>query len=219
MQGLSVSGESREFFARGRIAELRRWWSRTGRPEPRRIVDYGCGVGDAVPLLAEAFPEAEVTGLDPSGDSIARARASHGGNRLHFAVLNGGDDTRKTLADLIHLNGVLHHVMPADRPAFFRDVAERLGPGSVVALFDNNPLNPGARLVMARIPFDQDAVPVWPVQARRGLRGAGLEPLATRYLFYFPASLASLRPLERLLVRLPLGAQYGVLAEASRPPR
>lgn len=210
-EGLALSGEDRRFFSRGRIADLRRWWSEAGRAEPRRILDYGCGVGDSSPLLAEAFPEAEVTGLDPSAGFVERAQREHAAPRVRFAVL--AEAAGEARADLVYLNGVVHHVPAAERDGLFADLAARVRPGGVVALFENNPVNPGTRLVMRRIPFDRDAEPVWPREARRRLRAAGLEPRATHYLFYFPAALAFLRPLERALRRVPLGAQYGVLAE------
>jgi hypothetical protein len=87
-----------------------------------------------------------------------------------------------------------------------------VAPGGVVALFENNPLNPGVHLVMARIEFDRDAVKVPSWEASRRLRVAGLQPVKTGYLFYFPRRFRALRPLEQRLERLPLGAQYGIIA-------
>ena len=37
-------------------------------------------------------------------------------------------------------------------------VRQGLRPGGVFALWENNPWNPGTRLVMRRIPFDRNAV-------------------------------------------------------------
>ena len=51
------------------------------------------------------------------------------------------------------------------------------------------------------------------LQEARLLEAAGLSCLATRSLFYFPRLLAVFRPLEPMLARLPLGAQYYVLAQ------
>jgi hypothetical protein len=65
---------------------------------------------------------------------------------------------------------------------------------------------------MSRIPFDRDAVMVWPAEARRLLASAGLEVLGTDYCFIFPRALQGLRPLETQLRGLPLGAQYQTLA-------
>jgi len=212
MEGLAVSGESKEFFARGRIAFLRAWWDRRGRAEPRRILDYGCGLGDVSALLAEYFPEARVEGVDPSPRCIERATALHATERVCFAVLQGFDEPAAEPADLIHLNGVVHHVEPTQRPQLFETLARRVSPDGIVALFENNPLNPGTRIVMARIPFDRDAVPVTTWEARRRLRAARLRPLRTSHLFFFPGFLRVLRPLERWATRVPLGAQYGIIA-------
>lgn len=213
MRGLSLSGETPEFFARGRVTLVRRWWTRTARAEPRRIVDYGCGVGLACPLLARLFPQARVLGLDPSQQSVERATKRWTADRVRFELLSRSSSDHAP-ADLVYLNGVVHHVVPEERPALFRDLAARLAPGGIVALFDNNPWNPGTRWVMARIAFDRDAVLVRASEARRSLRDAGLAPLSTDYLFYFPRWLAALRPVEGLLGRVPLGAQYGILATA-----
>ena len=211
-QGLSVSGESKDFFARGRIAYLRRAWDRRqGRPEPGRVIDFGCGVGDVTPILAEVFPRAQVLGLDPSSRCVERARSRFASDRISFATI--ADAPAGTSADLVHLNGVIHHVAPADRPGVFASLASLVAPGGMVALFENNPWNPGTRLVMSRIPFDKDAVTIAAPDVRRHLRDVGLRPAETRFLFYFPRALSALRFLEPFLARLPLGAQYGVLSE------
>jgi len=87
-----------------------------------------------------------------------------------------------------------------------------LRPGGRLALFENNAWNPGAWMVMRRIPFDLDAVPMSPREAKRHVASAGFAAIELRSLFYFPRALAALRPLERPLGRLPLGAQIQVLA-------
>ena len=90
-------------------------------------------------------------------------------------------------------------------------VFRRLRPGGLFALWENNPWNPGTRYVMSRIPFDRDAVPLAPPEARRLVRACGFEVLRTDFLFLFPRALRLMRPLEARLSRLPLGAQYQVL--------
>jgi SAM-dependent methyltransferase len=209
-QGLVLSGESREFFARGRIRELRR---RLGAATPRRILDFGCGTGETSALLLASFPGATVVGVDTARRTIDAANAAFGGPGLEFV-------TPERLAavepfDLAYSNGVFHHVPPPDRPAVVAEVFAALVPGGRFALFENNPWNPGARWVMRRIPFDRDAVMLSVREARRLLAGAGFEAAAVTTLFYFPRPLAALRPLERPLAALPLGAQY--LALARRP--
>ena len=65
---------------------------------------------------------------------------------------------------------------------------------------------------MSRIPFDRDAITIAPREARHLQRNAGFEILRTDHLFFFPRMLRWLRPLERMLVIIPLGAQLLVLA-------
>jgi 2-polyprenyl-3-methyl-5-hydroxy-6-metoxy-1,4-benzoquinol methylase len=209
MRGLDATGESKRYFAERRVWFLREWWSANRPGEPARVIDYGCGLGDVTALLAGAFPESQVRGIDSSSRCVELASEHYAGDRIRFSVLETSSASEP--ADLIHLNGVVHHVEPRDRPQLFADFAARLVPGGIVSLFENNPINPGTRIVMSRIPFDRDAIPVFPWQARRELRRASLRPILTRYLFYFPRSLRAFRPLERLLVRVPLGGQYLVL--------
>lgn len=213
MRGLRASGESKEFFARGRVEHLRAWWRAAGRAEPRRVLDFGCGLGEGAALLAEAFPGADVFGVDTSRKCVERAAERQAGSRARFRPLGEFEAEGGPGVDVVHVNGVLHHVVPEERPALYRRLAAMLAPRGVVAVFENNPFNPGTRWVMSRIPFDRDAVLLSPGELRRGLAGAGLVPRDTSSLFWFPRALAFLRPLERLLAPLPLGAQYGVIAE------
>lgn len=217
MLGLALSGESPAYFAAGRVELVRETWSRVQRFEPRRIIDYGCGVGATSAVLARRFPHAQVQGLDPSRRCIELAASQSAGRRVRFDQLLVGDLRDGGGADLIYLNGVVHHVEPADRPRLFDDLAARLAPGGLVTLFENNPLNPGARLVMARIPFDRDAIPLLAREARSRLGHVGLTPIDTTYLFFFPRILRWLRPFERILRRLPVGAQYCVAAVGLPP--
>jgi trans-aconitate 2-methyltransferase len=46
---------------------------RIAHPAPARVVDLGCGAGNALPLLAARFPGAMVTGVDGSAAMLAKA--------------------------------------------------------------------------------------------------------------------------------------------------
>src|SRR5262249_13102846 len=146
----------RAFFIRGRVADLAAQLPADVRP--RRVLDFGCGSGDAAAHLGTAFPEADVVGVDDSPEAVAWARAHHGAPRIAFAQLAA----LPTLAafDLCYVNGVLHHVPRADRALVARALHDALAPGGWLALFENNPWNPGTRLVMRRIAFDRDAIPL-----------------------------------------------------------
>ncbi len=211
MRGLALSGESSAYFARGRAAHLARWWARSGRPAPQTIIDYGCGTGEGTLALAAEFSDARVIGLDISAEAIERAVSRGSQERVEFDHVQRGQ-TSIPRAELLHMNGVLHHVDPADRDRLLKMQSSALASKGVMALFENNPLNPGTRWVMSRIPFDRDAAPLRPSEAIRRIDACGLHVEQTSYLFWFPRFLAVLRRLEPFLETIPFGARYAVFA-------
>lgn len=207
-RGLRLSGENREFFMVGRVRDLCARLPEGFRP--RRILDFGCGIGDTSIHLAEVFPDAEVVGIDTAENAVEHARRAHGGPRVRFERVR--DFEAEGAFDLCYTNGVFHHIPPADRLDAARIVLRALAPGGRFALMENNPWNPGTRMVMARIEFDRDAIPLSPRETRCLLRETGFaEVSAPRFLFFFPRVLSALRFAEPWLARLPLGAQYWVM--------
>jgi hypothetical protein len=74
-------------------------------------------------------------------------------------------------------------------------------------------------MVMSRIPFDRDAIPLSFLETRRRIKAAGFHVVGSRFLFYMPNALAPLRFIEPLFLKVPLGAQYYVLARVPDSPR
>ena len=101
-------------------------------------------------------------------------------------------------ADIAYSNGTFHHIPPAERPGVLAKLFHQLKPGGLFALWENNPWNPGTRMVMKRIPFDRDAITLNALETRRLLRAAGFELLRTDFMFIFPRQLAPLRLWNRL---------------------
>jgi SAM-dependent methyltransferase len=206
-QGLSYSGEAKEYFAGERMRWLRRRLDELGVTVADAL-DFGCGTGTSAPLLAEIAGARRVVGTDVSGESLAVARRLHPHPSVAFAAPG---EVPPGAFDLAFCNGVFHHVPMDERHGAARQVFDALRPGGVFAFWENNPWNPGTRFIMSRVPFDRDAVTLTPPEARRLLRGAGFGVVRTDFRFVFPRALAVLRPLEPALAPLPLGGQYLVL--------
>jgi SAM-dependent methyltransferase len=70
------------------------------------VLDFGCGLGDAIPIYREAFPAATLMGIDVSAAAIDRCRQRYG----TVASFRQGDHTAVPLADVIIASNVLEHV-------------------------------------------------------------------------------------------------------------
>lgn len=209
-QGISLSGESADYFVEGRVSFLVEFLEQQMPLHDLQVLDFGCGVGSACGTLREQLRARLVTGIDCSAGSIDIAQQRYEGASYAWSV--DGQSIASASMDVVYTSGVFHHIEPAQRQTELQKIYGWLKPGGYLALFENNPWNPGTKWVMSRIPFDAEAQCLTPGETRRRLVDAGFEVQVTRSLFYFPRLLSFLRPLEKLLSVIPLGAQYVVMA-------
>jgi SAM-dependent methyltransferase len=198
-----VTGEQPEYFAGYKLRCINRL---VGAEFDGPVLDYGCGVGLVTSELCRRF--SEVHGFDPSAQSLMAARERAPKAKLHpdIASVPAGHFA------LVVMSGVLHHVHPQERDAVLARAIEKLRPGDGrLVVFEHNPLNPLTRRAVAACPFDDDAVLLWPWEATRGLRRAGLHDVKLRFIVFFPRFLSALRGLEPTLGTLPIGAQVMVV--------
>lgn len=208
-QGIKLSGEEKSFFVEGRLAFLKSMLPSTF--QPRQVLDFGCGAGETSERLSQVFGGARVTGQDVSQGIVEHANAHYDDNPdLSFTA--SLEEIAPGSVDMCYSNGAFHHIPPPERPGVIAQLLRCCRPGGYLAVFENNPWNPGTRMVMRRIPFDRDAQRVSAPRLRSLLTRGGFQADPARYLFVFPSALRSLRPVERRLTRLPAGAQYLVLA-------
>jgi SAM-dependent methyltransferase len=210
---LSSSGEGKSYFARGRLAWLAECVRQMGEA-PRSAMDYGCGMGSTTPLMLELLGVESVAGVDVSLRSLEVAKRNHTSARNRFLPMS--EYVPNAALDLVYCNGVFHHVPPEARGEALQYIYNSLRPGGLFSFWENNPWNPGTRYVMAHLAFDANAVTLAPPKARRFLRDGGFEILRTDFLFIFPRFLRWLRGMERLVIKLPLGAQYQILCRKPR---
>lgn len=99
---------------------------------PRRVLDFGCGVGRvAIPFARHAL---EVVGVDVSPSMLAEARANCAAQRCANVVLQRSDDRLSALQgtfDLVHSYIVLQHVDPARGLGIVERLIARIRPGGI----------------------------------------------------------------------------------------
>lgn len=97
---------------------------------PARIVDLGCGAGNVTRLLAERWPNAELTGLDSSLEMLERARATLQNARFELISVEHWDP--EASLDLLFSNSALHWV--GQHETLFPRLLDMLSPGGVLAV-------------------------------------------------------------------------------------
>lgn len=82
--------------------------SRLGIPDDfsGRLLDFGCGLGDAIPVYQSVFPNAQLFGLDHSDAAIESCRKNYG----HLATFIRGDVFQVPSVDIIIASNVLEHL-------------------------------------------------------------------------------------------------------------
>jgi SAM-dependent methyltransferase len=210
-RSLNATGENQEYFAKRRV-EITRDLLSGCSAVTSTAVDFGCGLGTAVPHLMQELRPESIVGVDVSQEILKEARLRNESKQVSFAQV----DEFNGKADLVFCNGVFHHIAPAERGRAFQFVRHVLGNGGYFAFWENNPLNPGTRYVMSRCEFDRDAVVISPKEARRLLEEHGFEIVRARSAFFFPRFLAWMRALEKPLAWTLLGGQYLLLARPRR---
>jgi ubiquinone/menaquinone biosynthesis C-methylase UbiE len=205
-QNIRLSGEDPAYFARykARMAAL---LARAGLPVPS-LLDFGTGVGNSLPFLHEEFPACRLTGVDVSRRSLDVARERFGDiaeliefDGSHLPGTDGGFGLALAAC-------VFHHIDHAEHVAKLAEIRRVLAPGGWLLVFEHNPWNPLTRKAVRECPFDENARLMTAGVLRARARAAGFTSAEIRYCVFFPAALAWLRPLERWLGWLPLGAQY-----------
>jgi SAM-dependent methyltransferase len=171
-----------------------------------RLLDFGCGAGRSLEYLAAAFPQAELHGFDPSTESLRIAA-----ERVPRAELTA--DWQPLAAqrfDVVFAANVFHHIPRNELTHWLRNCGETLAPDGRLYVFEHNPTNPVTRWIFERCPFDVDAHMIPRRELFAAAREGGLNVARCRYTLFFPKPLKLLRPLERWMGWLPLGAQYCV---------
>ena len=206
-RSIGASGETPEFFAAYKVADVAAIAAQAGLPV-RRILDLGAGIGNSTPHFRRHFPQAMLACADVSERCLAIGAARSPGQAEPVCFDGHTLPFADASFDVAFAACVLHHVDHAEHARLVGEMARVTRPGGIVAVFEHNPLNPLTVRAVRSCPFDEHARLLRAGALLRTFRACGLPRPRVRYRLFFPRALRALRPLERWLTACPLGAQY-----------
>lgn len=112
------------------------------RRDYARILDMGCGFGKSAWPMKQAYPDAEVVGVDLSAPclELAAARASARGLAVRFVQADAADTGLEAGTFDLVTSTMLIHEVPLDTLAgLFREAARLLKPGGLLRFMDFQP--------------------------------------------------------------------------------
>lgn len=208
---VAITGEAPEYFAEYKVQAFRDIADRSG-VAARHILDFGSGIGNSVGPFGRNFAGADLTCVDVSRVSLDLSERRNPGLAAHRLIEGDRLPVADRTVDLAFSACVFHHI-PHDRHhVWLRELHRVTRPGGLLSVFEHNPLNPLTLRAVNTCVFDANAHLMRARQLVRSFQAAGWAQPRVRFHLFFPRALAGLRPVERWLAWLPLGAQYSVTA-------
>jgi ubiquinone/menaquinone biosynthesis C-methylase UbiE len=121
-------------------------WVRQGlidtiKGTPRRILDLGCGTGSTTLMLKQAFPQAQVIGLDLSPYMLVMAehKAKTAGLNIQWGHANAEETGFPEASfDLVTASLLFHETPPTAAKSILRECFRILTAGGEVLILDGN---------------------------------------------------------------------------------
>ena len=177
---------------------------------PKKILEFGCGIGRNIKYLSDAFPNSKIFGSDVSSASLDMAQME---NPSTYFFLEEGIQSQVGSYDLIFVAGVFHHIPVLERPMAMKSIFDRLENNGEIFIFEHNPYNPITRRIVNNCPFDVDAILIKKLELIDLLVDAGFIVQNQAYCLFIPPILKRISLVERFISWLPLGGQYWVKAK------
>ncbi|GAA5264586.1 hypothetical protein ACOSOMT5_P1011 [Acidiphilium sp. MT5] len=209
-KNIAITGEEPEYFAEYKIADLAALVCSKSLNK-KNILDFGCGIGNSVPYFRKYFAESMISCCDVSARSIEIAQTRFVGREKYFLV-DKNIHLPTASQDIIFSACVFHHIPHQQHHHWLSELRRVTRPGGLLAIYEHNPLNPLTVHAVNTCPFDVNAKLISGRTMRHRASSSGWYDADTDYRLFFPSILRSLRPLERHLGWLVLGAQYRMTA-------
>ena len=202
--------QSLEYFSEYKIADLAELLIHLKLPTAK-ILDFGSGIGNSLPYFRNYFPDSEISCADVSARSIEIAQTRFPGPEKYLLIDNSVPLPTAS-KDVVFSACVFHHIPQEEYLHWLAELCRITKPGGVLAIYEHNPLNPLTVRTVNTCPLDVNAHLIRSGTLRKWALKGGWEDAHVDYKLFFPAILSALRPMERHLEWLCLGAQYRMMA-------
>ena len=178
------------------------------KTNPKNILDYGCGIGLALPYFLNNFPTSKISATDISENSLSLVSKN-------FPDINVIKDNNlaDNSFDIIYCSGVFHHIPSKDRNQIIKKIFGCLNKNGLLCVFEHNPYNPVTRKMVSSCEFDNDAELITKSNMRHLIETSSFEILKSNYTLFFPKIFSKLNLIEPYIGWLPLGGQYFIIGE------
>lgn len=119
---------------------------------PKRVIDLGCGPGNSTAVLAERYPEADLSGIDSSPDMIRQAKETLPSVPFDIADLQTYQPEGGAV-DLLFSNAVFQWLPGDIRLRIITDLVASLAPGGSLAFQVPNNLSEPSHVLMRETAF------------------------------------------------------------------
>jgi SAM-dependent methyltransferase len=207
---VAITGEGPEYFAEYKIADLAALVKSEGI-SAAKVFDFGSGIGNSVPYFRKYFPDSTLSCGDVSSRSIEIAKVRNPGTENY--VLIGADiPLASNSQDIVFSACVFHHIPHEQHQHWLSELRRVARPGGLLAIYEHNPLNPLTVRAVNTCPLDVNAKLIRSGTLRSRALTSGWQDAQVDYRLFFPSVLKALRPIEKHLGWLALGAQYRMAA-------
>lgn len=185
-----------------------------------KLLEVGCGTGSFLECLHDSCFPGELYGADISQLMLEKAKSNCG--NAHFSAtftLMEVDSLPypDCFFEIVVACSLLHHVPPCDRESLFSEFNRVLVPNGVLVVFEHNPWNLLTQIVVRTTSIDKNASLLSASNVRMLAKNTGFVVDREEYLMFFPPRWSYLSSFEKVLARVPLGAQYAVAARRPVP--
>lgn len=209
-KNIALTGEPPEYYSRYKIFDLYNSLPNQSR-QFNNILDFGCGIGNSIPHFREFFENSILYCSDLSARSMEIAQCRFPGKEKYIKI-----DNRIPLSEnsvnIAFTACVFHHIPPSEHHKWLSELRRVTKAGGLLALYEHNPLNPLTLRAVNTCPFDVNAILIEARDMRDRVARSGWKDVTVEYKIFFPSFLKYFRRFESYLAKIPIGAQYRILA-------